>query len=105
MIMDNEHIKRGIAAYAREQKVFLRLLRKRGSFTESEFDSWFGGREYRRPLGCHGITGETFILGIGRNGFNRWAEMLELLQIMVRLGDVDTKTERGLVVYSLGANA
>jgi hypothetical protein len=54
---------------------------------------------------ARGITGDTFILGMGMNGGNLWAEMLELLQIMVALGMVDTKTENGAVVYSLGANA
>lgn len=34
----------GIAAYDHEQRVFVRLLRKRGVFTEREFDAWFRGR-------------------------------------------------------------
>lgn len=103
--MDNENIKRGIAAYQHEQQMFLRLLRKRGSFTEHEFDSWFRGREWRRPrFRARGITGDTFILGMGMNGGNRWAEMLELLQMMMAIGMVDTRTENGAVVYLLGSN-
>lgn len=103
--MDDEKIRRGIAAYQHEQKVFLRLLRMRGSFTEHEFDSWFNGREWKRPrFRARGITGDTFILGMGMNGGNLWAEMLELLQMMMALGMVATRTENGAVVYLLGAN-
>jgi hypothetical protein len=103
--MDDKKIRRGIAAYQHEQKVFLRLLRKRGSFTENEFDQWFRGREWKRPrFRAHGITGDTFILGMGMNGGNLWAEMLELLQMMMAIGMVDTRTESGAVVYLLGAN-
>lgn len=99
--MDKSKIESGIAAYEHEQRVFLRLLRKRGSFTETEFDEWFRGREWRRPrmLG-RGITGDTFILGMGVNGGNLWAEMLELLQMMVALGAVRTSTVSGKVTYS-----
>ena len=95
----------GIAAYGYEQKVFTRLLRKRGSFTEREFDQWFCGREWRRKMRFRPLTGDTFILGIGRNGGNKWAEMLELLQVMARLDIVDMKKKRGVgVVYSLRPN-
>lgn len=95
----------GIAAYKHEQRVFLRLLRKRGSFTDREFDLWFYGREVRRPIRSRQITGDTFILGIGRNGGNRWAEMLELLQVMIQLDLIDAKEKRGVgVVYSLSPN-
>lgn len=96
----------GIAAYEHEQRVFVRLLRKRGSFTESEFDGWFRGREWRRPMmRFRPLTGDTFILGMGRNGGDRWAEMLDLLQVMMRLGMIDAKKKRGVgVVYSLGPN-
>ena len=98
-------LRAGIAAYEHEQRVFVRLLRKRGTFTESEFDAWFRGREWRRPLRCRGITGDSFILGLGRNGGNTWAEMLELLQVMMRLDVIDAKKKRGVgVVYSLRPN-
>jgi hypothetical protein len=103
--MNNGKLRRGIAAYQKEQTVFVRLLRKRGHFTEHEFDSWFRCREWRRPcFRARGITGDTFILGMGINGGNFWAEMLELLQVMVSLGMVDTRTEDGAVLYLLGAN-
>ena len=105
--MDNKKIERGIAAYNHEQKIFLRLLRKRGSFTEHEFDLWFRVREFRRPrFRAHKITGDTFILGMGTgvNGRNKWTEMLDLLQIMVVIGMVDTRTTNGAVVYLLGNN-
>lgn len=95
----------GIAAYEHEQRVFVRLLRKRGSFTEREFDAWFRGREWRRPMRFRPIGGDTFILGLGCNGGNKWAEMLELLQTMIRLDIIDAKTKRGCgVVYSLRPN-
>jgi len=48
------------------------------------------------------FTGDTFILGMGRNGGSYWALMLNLLQIMVQLKMVMTRAEGGLVVYSLG---
>jgi len=99
--MDRERVIKGIAAYQHEQEVFIRLLRKKGQFTESEFDKWFIGREWRRPLKCSPITGDTFILGMGLNGGSKWAEMLELLQIMVALEIVDTDIKDGQVVYSL----
>lgn len=77
----------------------MRLLRKRGSFTEHEFDAWFRGREWRRPMLSRPLSGDTFVLGMG---INRWAEMLELLQVMVRIGIIDAKSRHGVgVVYSL----
>ncbi len=106
MDTNKENIMRGIAAYDHEQRMFMRLLRKRGAFTADEFDSWFQGREWRRPLfRARGITGDTFILGMGRNGGNLWAEMLELLQFMIVLGIVDARTEGGVVVYRLTSPA
>lgn len=96
-----EHARKGIAAYSKEQQVILRLLRRHGSFTERDFDSWFRGKEYRRPLRVRGITGDSYLLGIGANGLNDWAWYLELMQIMMVLGLVDAKTVNGVVVYEL----
>jgi len=101
-------VKAGIAAYEREQRVFLRLLRKRGSFTSAEFDSWF-----RRPRRLYcitgaGINGEAFILGAAANGFNRWAQMLDLLQYMMALELVEAKQapeSSDLIIYRLGPAA
>jgi hypothetical protein len=96
----NERIRKGIAAYSHEQAILLRLLRKRGSFTEREFDKWFGRREYRRPkLRFLGVTGDTILLGLGQNGFNEWARWLDLMQHMMVLGLIDATTENGVVVY------
>ena len=93
-------IRNGIASYAHEQKIILRLLRKYGSFTENDFDRWLKGREYRRPrLRSGGITGDSFLLGLGINGYNEWAWYLDLMQHMMALGLVDAKTENGLIVY------
>lgn len=97
--MTRDSILRGIASYKHEQQVFLRLLRKRGSFTEHEFDAWFRGREWRRPVKAHAMTKETFILGLGANGGTVWAEWLELLQLMIVTGMVSGRREQGIIVY------
>ena len=97
-----EHVRKGIAGYQHEQTILLRLLRKRGSFTERDFDTWFRGREWRKPkFRPRRITGDSFILGLGANGFNEWARWLDLMQHMIFLGLIDAKTENGLVVYRL----
>lgn len=104
--MNDEKLRRGIDAYRHEQKVFLRLLRKRGSFTEHDFDRWLRGREWKRPCSkARYLTGDTFLLGMGMNGGTLWAKMLELLQIMQALGMINTRTENGAVVYLIGSNA
>ncbi len=105
-------IKKGIAAYAREQEVLLRLMRKcGGSFTERQFDTWFKGREYGTRL-VHGqlryrimrlsrvgISGDAFLLG-GMDSSD-WALMLDLLQHMVAAGLVDAKRDvSGMICYS-----
>jgi hypothetical protein len=95
-----EEIKKGIAAYDHEQRVFIRLLRRRGTFTEKEFDSWFSGRKFRKRR-VHRFSRDTFILGIGINGGTLWAEMLDLLKMMVVQRVVDAKTVDGVVTYSL----
>lgn len=94
----------GIAAYEREQRVFVRLLRRYGAFTSTQFDGWFVGREWRRPMKLSPrLTGDTFLLGVGRNGGNLWAVRLELLQAMVALGIVATKRlDAGVIAYVPG---
>lgn len=99
---DADRIERGLAAYSRDRAVLLRLLRKRGSFTEHEFDLWYTAREYRRPrMRMRGICGDSFLLGLGQNGGNLWAETLELLQYMMALGEVTTERRDGVIVYKL----
>lgn len=51
-----------------------------------------------RPIG---ITGDTFILGVGINGGTEWARMLDLLQCMAVIGIVEAKEENDLMVYRL----
>jgi hypothetical protein len=98
--MTKEQIERGIAAYARERTAFKRLLRKCGKFTEQDFDGWFyNRRSRRRRCNARFYAPDTFILGVDRYGHSLRNEMLELLQVMVRLGEVTTATEDGLVVY------
>jgi hypothetical protein len=100
--MTKDEIIKGIAAYEREQKVLLRLLRKHGSFTETEFDLWFMGREQRRPkLRWPALIGDTFAFAISRDGWTIWAVMLSLLQVMVSLKIVETKTDAGKMIYFL----
>lgn len=100
--MSDDMIRKGIAAYAKEQAVILRLLRKRGKFTELEFDAWLLGREFKRPkFYARAVTGDAFILGMGQNGGSQWAEWLDLMQHMMRIGLITAKTENGLVVYRL----
>ena len=104
-----EKLKKGIAAYDHEQKVFLRLLRKRSSFTSKEFDLWFStGREKhqdkrmsRYASRFQWFDGNTFILGAGINGGSYWSKMLNLLQIMLDIGEVDVRDDDGMVVYFL----
>jgi hypothetical protein len=91
----------GIAAYKREQDVFLRILKKRGQFTASEFDKWFKRREWRRPLRKKQIQADTLILGWSGGTWSYWAEMLELLQFMIRLELVEVRTVNSEITYFL----
>ncbi len=94
-------LRKGIAGYAHEQAVLLRLLRRFGEFTERDFDRWLRGREWKKPrrFSARGIAGDHLILGIGKDGISMWSTWLELLQIMARLGMVETCERDGLVVY------
>lgn len=97
-MIDADHIRKGIAAYQHEQAVILRLLRKRGVFTSSEFDTWLMGREWRRPkLRATGISGDSFILGdMSGSMCSKW---LNLLQWMMQLDLVDARSLEGVVIY------
>lgn len=92
-------IRIGIAAYEKERLVILRLLRKRGVFTGREFDRWFIGREWRRPIRISPVLcDDSFILG---SGMSHWSMMFELLQAMVAVGDVKSKKKDGEAYYQL----
>jgi len=82
-LLERRKYKRGIAAYEWERRLLLRIVRRRGSFTEIEFDKWLLGRESKRPLHLRPITGDTYILGVGRNGGTAWAFMLDLMHLMI----------------------
>ena len=101
-----DDIKKGIATYKHEQEVILRLLRFRKGFTDADFDRWYQGREFHRrvPLRGGGITGDSFILGMGINGGTLWAEMLDLIHMMMRIGLVDCQKVGERYHYTLGAN-
>lgn len=94
-----EKIAAGISAYAYEQTVLIRLLRRRGEFSERDFDNWFMQREFRKKtrISASPIQGESFMLGRG----DLWSFCLELLQYMCFLGIVETSTKNGLVIYRL----
>ena len=98
-MMNRKEIERGIAAYAYEQRVLLRLIRFTGGLTEEKFDRLFSGREWRKPkLRPHKIDGDSFILGGIFGG--RWAWWLDLLQHMMAVGLVDTRRDsNGSLVY------
>lgn len=100
--MNLTRIEKGIAAYAHEQTVLLRLLRRRGSFTAREFDKWLGGREWRRPrIRSRAIDGDTFIIGGHRAGM--WTQWLELMQHMMTLDLIDTRRWGGDLIYIPGS--
>lgn len=88
-------------AYAREQRVLLRLLKRCGSFTADEFDRWFHLREWRRPVRFPRLYGDTPILGCHRGGISYWALMLELLQLLVAFGWVESYARNDGLVYHL----
>ena len=104
-----KNLNKGIAAYAHEREVLLRLLRKRGSFTSKQFDLWFrkgrekhqGKRMMRYGSRFQWFDNNTFILGAGINGSSYWARMLNLLQIMLDIGEVDVRRDDGVIVYFL----
>ena len=103
-------LKKGIAAYGHEREVLLRLLRKSGSFTSKQFDLWFrtgrekhqGKRMRRYGSRFQWFDNNTFILGAGINGGSYWARMLNLLQIMIDIGEVDVgRNDHNVIVYTL----
>lgn len=103
--MDKDRIEKGIAAYHKERKIIARLIRRFGPLSEDTFDRLLRGRDLKKPkFRVAPINGDTFILGVGTNGFNMWAEWLELLQYMVMLGEVETTTKDGKIHYALVGN-
>ena len=100
--MNKDEIRKGIECYKHEQQVLLRLIRKSGGLTASKFDKLFQGREFKKrtKLHKHGLSGDSFILGIGANGFNMWSENLDLLQRMIAVDLVDTvRNKKDEIVY------
>ena len=98
-----EYLKKGIADYSHEQKLLLRLIRMSNGLTQTKFDELFMDIECRKRVKLRGIpTMHSFILGMGINGGNEWAWHLDLLQIMMEIGLVDTKrNEKNEIVYIL----
>ncbi len=107
-------IERGIEAYARQQQILLRVIRRKRELSERDFDrifSWL--KPYRKPDGMRGnmrrrpafcyvpLRGHTIILG-GMSGSdrNKW---LHLAQLMIVLRKIEAEERDGLVYYSLPA--
>ena len=91
---DKNKIRKGIAAYHHEQKVLLRLIKMSKGLTTSKFDKIFYGRDFKRRLFGAGVTGDSYVLGMGQNGGTQWSFYLDLLQHMVMIGLVDIKQNK-----------
>jgi hypothetical protein len=93
-----EEIIKGISAYSHEQDVLLRVIRKHGKLSETDFDRIFNGKLNKiRPR--QGVSGTSFILGACQAGC--WAMWLELTQLMVAIGFIETETINNKVYYKL----
>lgn len=103
-------IAKGIAAYAHEQKVILRVLRKHGALSAKEFDRIFG--DFKWQIGSDGVhrphfrrlkvrfcpvTSDAFILG-GLEGGD-WAKWLNLTQLMAQAGLIKIYKRDGEIHY------
>lgn len=101
--MDKQEIQIGISPYKKEQNILLRLISRCGGLTETNFDELFRYREFKKPSKMYFVPKpEGFILGMGSNGGNLWAEFLDLLQYMMLIGLVGTKrNDTGEIVYFL----
>lgn len=90
-----EEIRRGIAAYAIEQEVLKRLIKRHGILFADDFDRIFYTRDasFPRPLSKTGIGGDTWLLG-GMSPFKSRNWWLDLLQHMIVIGDVQCCVER-----------
>lgn len=108
--MNAKDIRKGIAAYEHERAVLLRVIRRHGgSLPHYTFDRIFGDFRpetsaggatvmRRRRIKIRFIPKETsFILGSLSQG--EWSKWLDLLQHMVRAGDVKTSTIGGVHYY------
>ncbi len=107
--MTRDDILRGVAPYRHEREVLLRVLRKHGELSADKFDVIFGDfRPVTRPDGVTEMRcrrprirfivadRRAFILGSTFGG--EWAQWLDLLQMLVRLGEVNT-FRRGKTLY------
>lgn len=97
-ILDEDEIRRGIAAYKYEQNMLLRLIRLKKGLSSDDFDRLFSGVRFTRRLRMRPVSGDSFLLG-GMNGEHSWQWWLELLQHMVRLDLVDVRMVRGKLTY------
>lgn len=102
---------RGIAGYALEQAVILRVLRRYGPLTDKQFDRIFSGYKTRLDENHHAVTGprkpkirfipmnsHAFILGgCAASEHQKW---LHLLLLMVDAGLVRCELRGDEVQYS-----
>ncbi|KKL69877.1 hypothetical protein LCGC14_2110500 [marine sediment metagenome] len=100
-----EETKKGIAAYHREQKVLLRLIRLTKGLTQTRFDELFHARGLggsKSMMFQSGVSGDSFMLGGMDGELSPWSWNLDLLQHMMSVGLVNTKrNEKDEIVYIL----
>ena len=97
--MTKQEMITGIESYQHQQKVLLRLIRKHNGLTTSKFDDIFKNRYKISPIS---LSPDSFILGMGLNGFDEWAWYLDLMQRMVFIGLVSEDFDDGLLTYRIG---
>lgn len=118
--MTKTEIKKGIAAYHKEQAQLLDLIKRHGgAMTQDQFDNEHGTirrrpstpAEIKKHPGCRWtdefnprchlwpVTPEAFVLGDMTGG--DWARWLELLQLMVAIGKVKQKGREPNITYHL----
>ena len=101
-------LKAGLAPYRYEQDRLLRLLRfKGGGFSAYEFDRWFRhprrirSRKYLRQARYY-LPTTPLDLGVSGGQFSEWGLNLEILQALVRFGQVVVMEAReGGIFYQL----
>ena len=103
--------KGGIAAYVRQQKLLLYIIKRNGSITEQQFDKIFATykrkevdgrmRVFRsKPRFLQYMAPNTFFLG-SLNQPGDWAKWLDLAQKMAAIGLIEMTGKKDNVVYSL----
>jgi hypothetical protein len=106
-------VRKGIATFQPEKRIILRVLRRFGEISETEFDRIFSDTKKRirsdgvtvilrrkpriRFIGC---TADSFILGGVMSSGDLW-KFIELVGYMAFLGEVSSREMDGLLYYRL----